>query len=64
MNQPMHKLDPLFQGYMLGAAIRIAYTMQSQLLHAIMTREKERLTEGARARAYSRELGGLQEPAE
>jgi len=42
--QPMNKLDPMIQGYMLGAAIRVACMIQMQLLHTIVTRERERLT--------------------
>jgi hypothetical protein len=44
MKQPMDKLDPMIQSYMLGAAIRVARIMQMQLLHAIVIKEKERLT--------------------
>jgi len=45
MSEPTDKLDPMIQGYMLGAAICVACIIQMQLLYTIVTRERERLTE-------------------
>ncbi len=47
MGETMDKLDPMIQGYMLGAAIRLACIMQMQLLYTVVTRERERLTPGS-----------------